>query len=160
MPHQPDTDTPPAAGTEEWAAVRAHINKVAPYPTRIEQVTAAALRKDSLVGGLVTYVMSQAIPYTDDLTSPSSRERMHLIVQSTNGWIIAALLLALEQHAPAVADKIAQDLWRDLEAGDMTPRWLWQHTLNAGIDPADIRHLVDAAAAAQEVQVELRDHGR
>jgi hypothetical protein len=101
-------------------------SNLAPYPTRVEDVTAHKLARHLAVEA------QRTLRTTMD-TADVNRDAMARLVY---GWGVVFLLRGLQDRTgDTVADAVAQDLWEAWEDGSGLGEWLWEWLTEYGIDP-------------------------
>lgn len=100
--------------------------RLAPYPTRAEDVTAEALAKHIAVAAQHRYRITLDAAELD-------RTEMTLFVQE---WGVVYLLREIQERSGVeVADAVARDLWEAWEDGSGLGEFLWEWLTEYGIDP-------------------------
>lgn len=98
----------------------------APYPTRVEDVTADKLARHIAVAAQRRFRTTMDAAELD-------RTEMTLFVQE---WGVVYLLREIEERAGApVADALARDLWEAWDDGSGLGEFLWEWLTEYGIDP-------------------------
>lgn len=99
---------------------------LAPYPARVEDVTADKLAAHIAVAAQRQFRTNMEAPELD-------RTAMSLFVQQ---WGVIFLLRELQERAgTGIADAVAQDLWESWNDGSHLGEMVWEWLTEYGIDP-------------------------
>lgn len=123
------------------------LNDLAPYPRRVEDVTA-----NSLAAALAVRAHARQSSL-DDLLVDSSEAARRLFAL-TVGTVVAdygviELLARLGAISVDAADEAAREVWEDWEDGQAVGVGLWQYVAAYGIDPEQVSRV----AAGQRAKI-------
>lgn len=101
----------------------------APYPTRVEDVTAENLARHWAVCAQRNFLATQAAADLD----------RNLMARFVYEWSVVFLLREVQERAGShVADTLARALWENLADGSGLGEWLWEWLTEYGIDPESV----------------------
>lgn len=106
---------------------RPPLADIAPYPTRVEEATAAALIKRYAAFGEMHTRVGDEFGIDHDQWKTSIG---HVVSSFTTVYLLAEIR---DRLGVAVADEIARELWEQWEGGALPP-WLWEWCEEEGLD--------------------------
>lgn len=137
------------------------LNDFAPYPRRVEDVTA-----ESLVKALAVRAHArQRLVHEMDFGSTEQSRRAYAMTIGTivSEYGVVELLTRLSRLDPEAADAAARDLWGDWEDGQAVAVGLWQYVAAYGIDPEQVSRVAEkrrAEHAAKNAETEQATAGQ
>lgn len=116
------------------------LNDLAPYPTRLSEVTA-----NSLACALA--VRAHARQSTiNDLDAEPLTGRLYATTVGTivSDYAVIEMLAKLAAVSVDAADEAAREIWEDWEDGQAVAVGLWQYVAAYGIDPEQVARIAAA----------------
>ena len=129
------------------------LNKLAPYPTREQDVTADALARVMAVTGQGDNARIFPTMYARDNAEGTpefvAMDLIHAMTMAgaVQSYTIVHLLRTLQEIAPDKADEVAKDVWNAWEDGGAIGEWLYEWLTEYGIDPAAVADIARQAMA-------------
>lgn len=125
------------------------LDKIAPYPTREEDVTADVMASHFAAFAL----MHQALVLNHLDFDKDHADYMKSVGHAVSYYGLASLLRQVIEHAGAVkADEVAKDLWLAWEDGSSVGEWCWEWLTESGIDPEAVQEAAAHAARARNAE--------
>lgn len=128
------------------------VDEIAPYPSRLEDVTAVGLARhmtaEAHQGACRSGALMRAVIAAQDGGGDVELAQTVYVLNmaaATAGHGVGRLLRELIEHAPYAADEVARELWTQWDDAPLSG-WTWQALVDDGVAPVAVDALGEEPA--------------